>query len=360
MKQARCNVWLKTDLGETLGALQYDQLSIVRDVESYDTLVITANPKQALLNGVAYDSFVDRRITIERSGVNVPYMRTEGEYFIRQVVANRNSIEFTGYSAEEMLARRIVAYAAGSTDSTPTLPADDMMKFIVTQNLGSGAAAARQLTGLAVEAYTSQAASVTKAFAHSNVMSILTELREITRQDGTEVFFKFTPDGSGGWVFRTYAGQVGLDRTQNALHLSESNENFILDAIGFDANEEVTYMYVGGAGVEAARLIGTAENTARVVLSAYNRREAFYNSSQEKTQASVDFTASQELSRRRARRIFSGTIVERPDYRYGIEWDLGDILTAEQDGRAYTVMVRKVGIKIDETGETIAAQVEVQ
>lgn len=357
---ARCNAWLQTDSGTSLGALRFDALSIVRNVETFDTVVLTANPKLPLISGTSYDSFIDRRIVIERAGVDVPSMRTEGVYFIRQVIATRNSIQFVGHSAEEMLSRRIVAYAAGSTDATATLPADDLMKFIVTQNLGSGAAAARQLSGLAVQPNTSQGTTINRSFAHDNVLGVLDGIREYTREAGNEIFYRMQNNGSGGWTFRTFAGIVGLDRTVSSLNLAEENENFVLDGVGFDATDEVTYMYVGGAGTEATRLIGTATDPGRVGLSAYNRREAFYNASQEKTQAGADDVAEQELSRRRARRIFSGTIVERPNYRYSIEWDFGDLLTAENNGRGYTVMVRKVQIDIDDTGERITARVEVE
>ena len=357
---ARCNAWLQTDSGTQLGALQFDALSIVRNVETFDTIVLTANPQLPLISGTSYDSFIDRRIVVERAGVDVPSMRTEGVYFIRQVIATRNSIQFVGYSAEEMLSRRIVAYSAGSTDATATLPADDLMKFVVTQNLGTGAAAARQLPGLTVQANTSQGSSINRSFAHDNVMGVLDGIREYTRNAGSEIFYRMQNNGSGGWTFRTYYQLVGLDRTVSSLNLAEENENFVLDGVGFDATDEVTYMYVGGAGVEGTRFIGTATDPGRVGISAYNRREAFYNASQEKTQAGADDVAEQELSRRRARRLFSGTIIERSNYRYGIEWDFGDLLIAENNGRGYTVMVRKVQIDIDDTGERITARVEVE
>ena len=357
---ARCNAWLKTDTGETIGLLPFDAVQIVRDVETFDTLTMMVNPKLPILAGISLDGYTDKRIMIERAGVDVTQMRVENEFFIRTVVASRNQMQFTGYSAEEMLSRRIVAYAASSTDAVATLPADDLMKFAVTQNLGPGAAAERQLTGLTVQANASAGASMNKSFAHDNVLNLLNSIREYTRKAGSEIFFRMAGNGSGGWTFRTYANLIGIDRRDNGFNLSEDNENFVLDGVGFDASEEVTYMYVGGAGTEATRIIGTSTNAARVGLSAYNRREAFFNASQEKTQAGADDVAEQELSRRRAQRIFSGTIVERPNYRYGVEWDYGDILRAEQAGQTYDVMVRKVEITIDDTGERITARVEVE
>ncbi len=357
---ARCNAWLRTDTGETLGLIPFDTLAMVRDVETFDTLTMSANPNIPLLANIALDDFTDKRILVERAGVDVGQIRTENEFFIRTVITSRNSMQFTGYGAEEMLGRRIVAYAASSTDTVATLPADDLMKFVVTGNLGIGAAVDRQLPGLTVQASISAGPSMNKSFAHDNVLNLLNSVREYTRKAGSEIFFKMASNGLGGWTFKTYASLVGIDRRGIGLSLSEINENFVLDGVGFDASDEVTYMYVGGAGTEAARIIGTSTSAARVNLSAYNRREAFFNASQEKTQAGADDVAEQELSRRRAQRIFSGTIVERPNYRYGIEWDFGDILTAEQAGRAYDVMVRKVEISIDSAGERITARVEVE
>ena len=118
-------------------------------------------------------------------------------------------------------------------------------------------------------------------------------------------------------------------------------------------------MYAGGSGQRENRWIGTASDTARMALSRYNRREAWYDTTQDDTQAAVDDAAAQELARRRARRIFAGEIKEKSSYRYGVEWDFGDLLRAEHAGQTYDVMVRKVRIDIVPSGEIITARVEV-
>ena len=361
MKPARCNVIVKSaDGGTTIGRVKYNRVAMVRNAEGYDTLLVSCSPDEPVFKGWGYDDFIDKRLVIERAGANVPTMRTEGVFMVRYPDFKRNMLTVAAFSGEELVDRRIVAYNAGTAYTDKTDYADDMMKAVIRENLGTLATVTtRAISDLTVDADLSLGPSLTRAFCRQNVLQVLQGIQENSRAAGSEVFWRMHPNGNG-WRFATYLNRLGSDRRTLGMVLSEANENFIVSSVGFDASEEVTYMYAGGQGTEEQRYIGTATDTARVGLTPYNLREAFYSAAMEKTQAGVDDAAEQELSKRRARRVFAGTVQERNNFRYGIEWDFGDTLRAEHMGMTYDVMVRKVLIDITDRGESITANVEVE
>ena len=357
---ARARLSLATYDGTIIGDVSFDELGVVKSVEGPDVMLVTCKIDQPVFNLMSFDDYLDKRLILERAGVNVANLRTESTCFIRKVTFSRDTFTMRAYGPEYILDSRIVAYPADSTQSSKTNHIDDLMKEIVLENLGASASdAARIISGLTVEADQSACSSISKDFAHDNVLNALMNLQEQSRNVGTEIFFRMIKNGTG-WIFKTYPSRIGADRRGLGLNLSEVNENFIVESVGIEASEEITYMYAGGAGVEAARLIGTASDTTRIALSPYNRREAFYSASLAQTQASIDSSAQQELNRRRAARIFAGEIQERESWRYGVEWDFGDILQAEHLGQTYDVMVRNVMITIQPGGEFISARVEVE
>lgn len=357
---ARSRLSLATFDGTIIGNLAFDNLSLVHDAEGYDVMVVQGKIDQEVIKGWSFDNFIDKRLILERAGVNVPTLRTESTCFVRFPLYGHDTFSIRAYGPEYILSGRIVAYAAASAQASKTDNIDDMMKSIVVQNLGASATdTTRIISGITVAADLAAGISTSKDFAHRNVLTILKDLQEQSRNLGTEIFFRMTQNGTG-WIFTTHAIRLGADRRGLGLNLSEDNENFILDSVGEDASEEISYQYAGGAGTEATRLIGTASDSARIAISPYNRREGFYNNSQAKTQASADSEAQQELGKHRPMHYFSGSIQERNNWRYGVEWDFGDILRAEHLGHTYDVMVRKVQIDITPDGETISARVEVE
>jgi hypothetical protein len=344
----------------TIGRVKSNRVSIVRDAEGYDTLVVACSPDEPVFAGWAYNDYIDKRLVIERGGLNVPTMRTEGVFMIRYPEPGRNMMHLTAFSGEVFLDRRIVAYYAGTAYTNKTADADDMMKAVVRENLGATATVTtRALSDLTVDADAGLGPSLTRAFCRQNVLSVIQGIQENSRAAGSEVFWRMYPNGDG-WRFATMLGQLGTDRRELGMHLSEANENIIITSAGFDASEEVNSMYAGGQGRNELRLIGTASDTSRIALSPYNLREAFYSAAMETTQAGVDDAAEQELSKRRAKRVLAGTITERMNFRYGIEWDFGDKMRVEHGGQTYDVIVRKVKIDITDRGENITAFVEVE
>ena len=129
-----------------------------------------------------------------------------------------------GFGVNELLDRRIVAYKAGTAQSTKTGPCDDLMKDVFSDNLGSGASADRNILtafNLSIAANLSDAPSVTKSFAYENVLETLQAIADTSAGQATgavDLFFDIACDGYRSnerphFEFRTDTGQPGRDRT---------------------------------------------------------------------------------------------------------------------------------------------------
>jgi hypothetical protein len=151
-------------------------------------------------------------------------MRLESVFFVRDIIyeedfKGNDIIILAGPDGNDLLNRRIVAYAAGSSQSDKTNQADDMMKEIVTENLGSSATAPRDLTDLnfTVAGDVTAAPSITKAFSWRNVLDVLQDIVAISAENGTDLYFDVVPvvisSSEIGFEFRTYTDQPGQDRT---------------------------------------------------------------------------------------------------------------------------------------------------
>jgi len=85
---------------------------------------------------------LDGRLVVWRNTGGRSYADTDTIFFIRQIERTLSSsgertITVVGLSAVELLRRRVVAYDAGSSQASKTDLSDDLMKEVVTENLGS-------------------------------------------------------------------------------------------------------------------------------------------------------------------------------------------------------------------------------
>ena len=134
------------------------------------------------------------------------------------------TLTVTGVDGNDLLRRRIVAYAAGAAQAEMTDQSDDMCRAIVLDNLGSDAAdgaADQQHVSEPVRRRTRMAASLTKAFARRNVLTVLQDIADIAATAGTPIYWhmvdadapasgSFAPTrGNRGWITRIRPAESG-------------------------------------------------------------------------------------------------------------------------------------------------------
>ena len=275
--------------------------------------------------------------------------------------------DVSGPDQNDLLDRRIVAYPAQSTQSAKTDYADDMMKEIVAENMGASAAADRDLTalGFSVAADLGAGPSITKGFAWKQQLKTLQDISQASRSEGDEVFFAVVPLTNLLFQFQTFTGQPGVDRTQtgsaNPLTIGQEWGNLKNPSLAYRHSRERNYIYAGGQGDAAERLVVEVSDATRIAVSQWGRREAFANATSDKTVAALTGAGNDALSKSRPTVRFSGTLIDSPEARYGVHWGLGDKVTASFRGQQFDVIVRAVQVSVNQAGkENVMAKLEYQ
>jgi Siphovirus ReqiPepy6 Gp37-like protein len=282
----------------------------------------------------------------------------------------------TGCGLNGLLDRRKVLYFAGSAQAQYTNAyADNAMKQIVRENLGSSATTGngRKVTNsisstyFTVEADTSLGSQIDKSFAFAGVGDTLRILSGLSRQAGTEVFFDIVPTTENAFEFRTFVTQRGADRrstsgSQIVFGLEYGN----LDEPVYSESwaDEVNYAVAGGQAEEAARALGTAEDTTRSGVSIFGKTEGFINGTNIRGTdaaaiAALDDRAKELVNSGRPKRHFTARIVNTPGSAYGLQWGFGDYITVTYDDLQFDAMIKAVTVAIDSAGyEKIDARIE--
>lgn len=352
---ANYELWLCRDDGARLTMLEdtvnFAYNRVLHDVGSCEVVMPSTFPQSWLA--------VDRRIEIWRQPVSGP-LRLERSYFLRKWRDKTNAsgvrtIALVGFDANYLLKGRTVAAQAASAQADMTDEADDMCKEIVRDSMGADADAARQWTTyVSVRANAGAGPSLTKGFSRRNVLSVLKDLANAAEAAGTPIYWDLVEVGTGGWEFVTSTSQPGIDHSYPGgiipVHLGIEHGNLYEPSLEHDYSEEVTYAYAGGQGEEAARVIQTAEDTARSGRSLFGRREGFADARNEDTTAGVLAEARRMLNESRPRLRFTATILDTTGCRYGVHWRFGDKLTAYYAGQSFQCIVRAVNVSVDSRG----------
>lgn len=308
----------------------------------------------------------DGRIGVWRSiNGRPPYLDNGAIYLIRSINYGPNSVTLRAYHATSLLDRRIIAYPAGSTYTTkgPDF-ADDLIKEFVNQQMLAGIVGADRdgvETYADVSSYlTKQAdlglgATLTKSGARRRLLDVCVDLANASNTAGTYLTFEIYAPTESTLELRTYATLRGVDRrygTANPVTLSELRGNLENAHLVTDYTEAASFIVAGGQGEEDMRLIGTAFDSARAGATPFGRIERFRDASNVSTQAAIDDEADAQLRAARPTIYFSGDLVETSGLARGIDFDLGDMVTAEhpQSGLQYDVRLDMVHVTINSQG----------
>lgn len=310
---------------------------------------------------------VDRIIDIERTISGRTYVDGETYWYIRKWRYEddrdgRERLILVCKDTNHLLDRRIIAYNAGSAFADKTDFADDMMKEIIDENYGSGATdTTRDIsTYLTIQADASAAPSISKAFSRRMVIDALREIADDSLENGTYLVFDCARTAPGFAEFRTYPGQRGVDHGSSSGDqrvVSKERGNLTNASIEFDYEDMANYVYAGGQGEGANRVIKTALDQSSINKSPVNRIEYFEDARNAFKPATVQAEANQILQGKRARIRFDGEITDTDNFRYGIDYGYGDIVTAEYQGYSIDCHVDTVRIVVKGGREIITARI---
>ncbi|NJN65458.1 MAG: hypothetical protein HC884_01475 [Chloroflexaceae bacterium] len=295
---------------------------------------------------------------------------TETVWFISQVVRRVMSkgervLIVYAEPAISLLSRRVVAFAAGSVQAQKSGPADNLMRAIVRENFGSESGAGRDvsawLTVPPAGEDRSAGATLSKAFAWRNVLTVLQELAEASAEAGGPIFFDVVAPTPATLRFETYAQVRGTDHSRSNSRGMEPvvlsvEMGTLTDVVrSVEWREEVTAVYVAGQGARAAREVVEVTDTARAALVPFGRRETLHDARQVAVTTGLTDEGHARLQAGQPADTFSARVVSRPAALYGVHWRFGDRVTAEFGGEVMTCRVEQVQVSVTRDGEKVTA-----
>lgn len=299
----------------------------------------------------------DLMLRVERNAGAGYHLLGERNWFLRywSVTGPRAEIlTIKAYDGNYLLDGPIVAYSAGSAQAKKSGIADDVMKTVVSENIGPTATDTdRRLSGLTIEKNYTLGPSVEYSFAKDYVLDVLRDIAFASWQKGKYLVFDTVATGTGTVEFRTYMGQRGVNRGKSGSSpLMVQLDNPMLEKTHIN---ERNFIYAGGQGQGSDRVIKTATNPAWTGASRWNRREMFANAANVETDNAVQEAANAALYENRPRLILTGQIPD--DLTFGVDYDFGYIVVAQYAGVSFDCHVAAVSVNYVKGKEKVVAKV---
>lgn len=316
--------------------------------------------------------WLDGRIGVWRS-INGRPPKLDGDtvFFIRKWEYTKYTTTITAYSANHLLRRRIIDYFASTTYTSKTTPtaAGNLIKTFVSQNMLAGIVGADRQgaeTQADISAYlTNQAnlgdgVSLAMQCAWRNLEDVIQELSDASTQAGTYMAADIVAPTETTLELRTYATVRGVDHRASSgapVILSEDAGSLANCHLTIDRSDEVTVAIAGGAGESTQRLIRTSIDTTRIAESPLNRIEQFGDYSNVSDATALQNIADAMVRAGRPRIEFTADVVETSGATRGIQYDLGDMVTAAFRGAQYDTRVDVIEVAVGGGGQFSRAKI---
>lgn len=340
--------------GTRKGVIQaFNSLEYVKTQNAIGSLVM--NIPRGLMQ---YDQFsVGDIFEVWREKGGVLELQNETAYFLQnwELWADSEGGEYitlTCSDANWLLDTAIVAAFTGSDEAEMTGIPDDLMKAIVSKQLGSTASAWRSKITEAPN-LGAGGASITTAFAYRNVLEIVADLAKQANEAGVWVGFDVVRTAPGAFEFRTYTGQRGQDHSRTSgdpRFVGKQYGNLSEAKFGTYHADERNWVCVAGQGEGDKRVLVFRENIARRDASKWNRREFFVDSRSETDTAILESDGDAALDEYKPKQVLTGTIHDTPGMQYNIHYQFGDVLSVEAFGYFVDCHVKSVRVKVDQDG----------
>ncbi len=247
---------------------------------------------------------------------------------------------------------RAVIYSAGSSGATyAAAPADDQVKEVARDNIGTDASGNRNISAyISIDANLGLGASVAKSFAFRDCLKVMQEFADASTTSGTYVAFDIVATTPTTLVFRTFTQQRGVDHRFpggiNPVLISPELGNLGEVTFSQDYRDEATYVLAGGKGEGSSRLLAAVQDNTRIGLSPFGYREYFKDATQYETTTGLAAEANATLRSMRVKTIFQGRLIDMPDSRYGVDWGWGDYVTAQAFGQLIDCRIDAVSVSV--------------
>jgi hypothetical protein len=268
------------------------------------------------------------------------------------------NLELRGCDPNGLLNRRVIPYLAETAegDLGPD-PIDDLMKSVVRLAMANGDDRAYPSSYFSVEADAGAGPEAERTVALRPVWDVLLELRDASREAGTEVLFdvRWNNNDAFDLEFRTTTlGYLGADLTgPDGPRLGSAFGN--LSGAEYERNYQET------ANIVYYDYDGVVYEVGAGSSNIWGRRESYQDARSETTSDGAASIARAASAERTVRERLSATLPDTDIFRYGCAWDLGDKVRAIEFGRTWDAMIWAVTVTMSENNvETIQAAIEAE
>lgn len=341
----------------------------------------------------------DWRIDVWRSPAHGYPLKREEMFVLRKPeVYDRQEdgvrmIMLRGRNGMDLLNRRYVIQDEETSYTSKTDYIDDMMKAIVREQMLYGSCL--DMDGVSdndrafpqgeftVQGDASLGPSITKAFAGRKVLDVLRELYDhsvslyLADSTNRKIYYSVVPvelDGvnntldepsaRSGYQFQTFADRRGRDRSDGPI-FSVENGNLQAPMYVESHFEEINAAYVRGKGEGTLQSTYELENLNLINASRWNRCEIIRNASMTDDSDSLTAEANAALGEGRPIVDIDCTFLNTPGSEntprslYGVDWDLGDIVTVDYAGKQFEAEIFNVYVSLNAFGqENVTARTE--
>jgi hypothetical protein len=266
-----------------------------------------------------------------------------GSRIISNASGDERIIKVRGYDLNHVITRRIVTGAANSAAAAKTGPAANIMAAYVTEALLT--AGDRDITDefpLTLAYDPTAGATITYTASRGNLLSVLNGCANSSANRGTPMRFWVQPVLPNGGLLTIAAVPLGFDRREQ-LTLSPERGTLFNAEWEYKSAGTVNYAYIGGQGLREARDVAEVGGATGM-----QRREVWYENGNI-PQGALDTLRDwgrARLWRQRARDLVGGEIRDTELTRFGLDWNLGDLVRGELDGLQADLEVDSVTAQI--------------
>lgn len=252
-----------------------------------------------------------------------------------------------------LLSRRIVAYYAGTVNKNEfaSKKAETIAKTLVRYNAtadastSNGRLVAGQITGISCEADAATGDTLDWYCAYDN---LLTTLQDLTTVGGGDI--SLDRISVGNYEFRWHLGQLGQDLRSKVL-FSLTRGNMANPTYEITELDTAYRAIVGGKGERADRQIQIVNSDN--YSSQIRDSEIFLAATDIDTTNGLNTRGLQKLRELSGKKRFDFEVVQTPASQYGVDYDLGDIVTGQNpyNQQNYVMKIESIGITLNSNGE---------
>ncbi len=334
------------------------------------TLVLNGDPDDDTLLGL------DNQIIIYRSVLGALDGYSEFEALHRKHIrrldeSGARTVELYSVSYNEFLARRIIAFKAGTIRSAKNCSAETAMKEYVSENLAIpsslftvvGRLSDGFMQGLSVQPDQTVSARAAGLYipnwtgdrAYENLLDVVKEIAIFSNID-----FSIERSGEGLFVFNTYIGQYGLDRTYTDVMTTTGKNKYGNAPVIFNVelgnvasaeyevarDAEANVIIVQGKGDASTKDTLTVKDQDAINDSPWNIREVSRSSSLQDFEYQLRDFGTQALKELAAKEIFNYVPLQTVSRLYGKHYKMGDRVTVQFGSISRNKRITGVNIKV--------------